>query len=300
MKNRKKCLFVYNPHSGKGKIQEQLAGVIETFTENGYVVTAIPTQKSKESTKIIAENGQDYDLVVVSGGDGTLTEGISGITGIPMEQRPGFAYIPAGTTNDVARSLGISRNPNVAAQQIMEGHPHRMDVGRLDEIKFTYVAAFGAGTEVTYNTPQSMKKALGHSAYVLSTMKSFQNMKKIPVHVEMDDGTVLDEEVLFGMVSSSKSVGGFQGITGDDVSMDDGVFELLLVPTLAKSLQEDWENFRNMTEPAGDRFLFNVYKVRKVSFDFEEEIEWTIDGEYAGARTDVEIEALPGFVELIY
>ena len=110
----KKLLFIYNPRAGKGQIRNNLLDIIDTFVKAGYIVTARPTQYAGEAVELAADRTAKYDLVVCSGGDGTLDEVVTGIMK-SVRRRP-IGYIPAGSTNDFAQSLNIPKNMAEAAK----------------------------------------------------------------------------------------------------------------------------------------------------------------------------------------
>ena len=293
-------VFLWNPNSGKGKLHSCLSDVIRVFSESGYLVTAVPTRGPKDATRIVKEFGRDCEILVSSGGDGTLTESISGMLEIPKEERPVFGYIPSGTTNDVARSLGISRNPVQAAKQIADGKKVSIDIGKCGKQYFTYCAAFGAFTEVTYMTPQEAKHLLGHQAYVLEGMKSIQDIRPISVRVELDGNLWFDGSVLFAMVTNSQSVGGFKYLTGSSVKMNDGLFEVSLVPAVPNLMNLDWNSLkRQMLDFRADTGAFLTKKAENVYIKIYDTLPLIFDGEYGGNFSDINIKNLKEELEIL-
>ena len=202
----KKMLFIVNPRSGKGQIKNNLLEILDIFNKAGYEPTMHITQSVLDAKETVKAKAADYDVVVCSGGDGTLNETVSGLMEEGIEIPLG--YIPAGSTNDFASSLRIPRNMKKAAQLITEGRLFQCDVGTFNERYFNYVAAFGAFTEVSYATPQQMKNVLGHQAYILEAMKKLMSIKPATMILEHDGGRI-EGEFLYGMISNSTSVGGF-------------------------------------------------------------------------------------------
>ena len=223
----KTLLLIYNPHAGKQRITAKLHDVVYHFTTAGYLVTARPTLYRGNATQIAAEEGAKYDHVVCCGGDGTLNEVITGLLTHP-EKMPVLGYLPAGTTNDFAKTLKIPATLDKSTPIAVEGVPSLCDVGEFNGRTFIYVAAFGLFTEVSYATPQNFKNLLGRLAYLLEGIKSLSQLKTYRMKVT-HDGETIEDEFIYGMVSDSVSVGGFRGVKEDVVKLDDGLFEVMLI-----------------------------------------------------------------------
>ncbi|UKI16382.1 MAG: diacylglycerol kinase family lipid kinase [Ruminococcus sp.] len=221
----KKLLFVYNPHSGKCQILTHLAEIIDIFTKGGYEVTAHPTQARDDAMETVRRRAADFDLIVSSGGDGTTNETIKGIMesgcNIPV------GIIPAGTMNDFASSIGIPKYMPDAARVIAGGTPRYVDIGAFNGRYFTYVAAFGVFTQVSYATDQQLKNTWGALAYMTAAVREALQKgelnQKYSITIECNGQTIKDD-FIFGMVSNSLSVGGIKGLAGNDVQMNDGIF----------------------------------------------------------------------------
>ena len=222
----KKMLFIYNPKAGKAQIRNKLADILDVFTKGGYEITVYPTQRSEDAMEKTEKRSKEYDIVVCSGGDGTLDEVVTGM--IRSGFRTPIGYIPAGSTNDFGGSLGLPKNMVRAAENIVNGNDFACDVGSFNEDVFVYIAAFGLFTDVSYETGQDMKNVLGHMAYLLEGMKRLSAIRSYPMRITYDDTTIVDD-FIFGMVTNSASVGGFKRITGKNVRLDDGVFEVTLI-----------------------------------------------------------------------
>ncbi|MBQ9333940.1 MAG: diacylglycerol kinase family lipid kinase [Lachnospiraceae bacterium] len=290
-----KLLFIYNPHSGKAQIRSNLLDIIDIFVKSGYEVTAHPTQSSADAANAVRDRHSDYDLIVCSGGDGTLNEVVSGMmqsgTVIPI------GYIPAGSTNDFAKSLKIPGFMLPAAKVIPEGHIFKCDVGELNGGYYVYVAAFGIFTEVTYATPQNIKNTLGYSAYILEAIKSLPTIRAYHMHVKWEDGEI-EDDFIYGMVTNSISVGGFKGITGHHVLLDDGFHEVTLIknPTTPIELSDI---VRAMVDRRMDSANIITFKSKHVYFESSEPVRWTRDGEFGGEHTSAEIIVHPRAVDII-
>ena len=233
----KKMLFVFNPKAGKGRIKMHLLDIVDIFSSHDYEVIIRATQAPKDAYEKAKEYADSVDLIVCSGGDGTLDEVVTGIT--EKNSNVPIGYIPAGSTNDFANSLFMPKSMVKAAQMIMEENLYHCDIGRFNSQTFAYVAAFGLFTDVSYETDQDLKNILGHVAYVLEGMKQLFEVKSYHLKVTSDELTV-ENDFIYGMISNSRSVGGFKNLTGKNVDMNDGLFEVTMItrPKNPLELQE--------------------------------------------------------------
>ena len=282
----KKLLFIYNPLSGVGQLKPKLADVLDIFVKAGYEVTVYPTQKYHDALDKTRTYTGEYDLVVCSGGDGTLDEVVSGMEN--REKKVPIGYIPTGTTNDFASSLHISRNILEAADTAVNGIPFACDVGRFNDDFFIYIAAFGLFTDVSYETKQSMKNILGHLAYVLEGTKRIFNIPSYRIKVQ-HDGEEFEDEFIFGMVTNSRSVGGFRGIIGRDVVFDDGEFEVTLIKTPKNPIELNEILGALVMKQINSERMYS-FKTGEIHFESVEEIPWTLDGEFGGVHDHVLIQ----------
>lgn len=341
-----KILFVFNPRSGKAKIKNKLCDIIDIFVKAGYEVTVYPTQEEGDAIRAVRDKREDYDLLVCSGGDGTLDEVVNGM--IKCGKQIPIGYIPAGSTNDFARSLGIPKDMKKAAEMIVNGKDYACDIGAMNEECFVYIAAFGIFTDVSYETSQNIKNVLGHMAYILEGMKRISSIKSYRMRVrywqkgdggaeeaeclgdeadaeavkneksaeteknpetEMgnqpetadetvnvwNEGTVrgyqekeIEDEFIFGMVTNSISVGGFRRITGKYVELDDGEFEVTLIRRPANPLDVNAIMASLLSRRINTDHMY-CFKTAKISFESQEEIPWTTDGEFGGNHKAVDI-----------
>lgn len=282
----KKMLFVYNPHAGKEAIKAKLSDVLEVFMEAGYEVTIYATKQRLDGTRIVKSRGEDFDLVVCSGGDGTLNEISDGL--MALETRPPCGYIPAGTVNDFASSLNIPKNVILAAHNVVEGVEFPYDIGSLNGDYYNYVAAFGAFTEVSYETPQTSKNMLGKLAYFLDGVKRLPTLKSYYMTAEYE-GNRLEGEFIYGMVSNSYSVGGFKGLTGKNVVLDDGLFEVVLIRQPKNVADLHFIINSLLTGEMAEQYI-STFQTSRVVLTSDVDVAWTLDGEYGGKHTTAIIE----------
>lgn len=223
----KRLLFVYNPTSGKGAITGNVTTIVDAFTKAGWLVTIYPTQGSGDATRVTRELAPQFDRVVCCGGDGTLSETAAGLLALP--QPPLLGYIPSGSTNDCAATLRIPQGYKPAAELAAgDTPPLKWDIGTLNDRPFVYVAAFGAFTEVAYDTPQELKNTFGHLAYIMAGIASLPSIT--PYHLKLEyDGQTIEDDFFYGMVCNTYSVGGIKNLPTDRVDLNDGLFEVILV-----------------------------------------------------------------------
>jgi len=276
----KKLLFIYNPISGKEALKGKLYTIVDRFTKEGWLVTAYPTQCKGDATRAARELGAGYDRVVCSGGDGTLSETVAGL--MDLTEPPVLGYIPAGSTNDCAGNLRLPLKLELsAAIAAGAGEPLPLDVGRLNGKTFIYVAAFGAFTEVAYDTPQELKKAFGHLAYILAGIGQLNNLAPYHLKVEYGDN-VIEDDFLYGMVCNTYSVGGMKALPGNRVVLDDGLFEVVLVRNpvnLAELMSVLQSLLLQSTTQDGPVVSFQA---DHVTLSCDRGVPWTVDGEYGG------------------
>lgn len=280
----KKLLFIYNTHAGTGQIAKHLVSILDIMTRAGYTVTVHPTQARYDAIAAASKMAPAYDLVVCSGGDGTLSETAAGLMRLPEEERPPLAYIPAGSTNDCAKNLRLPRGMVSAAQAAVNGTVQKIDIGRLNGQPFIYVAAFGIFTDVSYSTPQSMKNRFGHSAYLAAALNEVSSMKSYPLHIEYDGG-VLDDDFVLGLVCNTYSVGGIATLPATNINLADGLFEVLLVRNVDNVIDAGTalQEILSWNLEKSKKLLFLRSKTLKVESKDGAPIPWTIDGEYGGS-----------------
>ena len=292
--SKKDMLFIYNPKAGKALIRNHLVDILDVFVKGGYEVTVYPTQARGDAIKKTKKKKDKYDIVVCSGGDGTLDEVFTGM--MESKVKVPIGYIPAGSTNDFAASLNLSKNMVQAAEDIVNGDTFAVDIGIFNEDIFAYIAAFGLFTEVTYETDQQVKNVLGHVAYLLEGMKRLATIKKYKLKV-MADENVIEDEFIFGMITNSHSVGGFQRITGNNVELDDGEFEVTLIKYPKNPIELN-RVMAALVDRDIDAECMYCFKAKEVRIESEEEVAWTLDGEFGGSHKEVTVKNLHKSLEI--
>ena len=282
----KRLLFIYNAKSGTGAVAKRLSDIIDVFVKSGYRVEAYPTQCVMDAKKQIMERSHEFDLIVCSGGDGTLNEVVSGV--MQLEDKPVIGYIPTGSTNDFAGSIGLKKNMLLNAQIAVGGCKYKVDVGTFNEDRnFVYVVAFGAFTKVSYATPQRLKNVIGHPAYLIEAIKSLPTIKSYHMRFEFD-GNVIEDDFIYGI----------KGLTGKDVILDDGLYELTLVK-MPKNVQDLTGIAQGMLNSKIESEYVYRYKVSEVKAYSAEPVGWTVDGECGGTHKSVTIKNNPNAVTIM-
>ena len=283
---KKKVLFIVNPKSGKGSIRSKLLDIVDIFVKAEFDLTLYISQSDGDARAKAKEVEGRYELVICSGGDGTLDEVISGM--MECEKRSAIGYIPCGSTNDFAHSLKIPTSMTKAAEHIAAWKEFPCDIGRFNDDYFVYIAAFGLFTDVSYETSQDVKNVLGHLAYILEGMKKLTEIKSYPMKVESEEMTV-EVNFLFGMVTNSTSVGGFRNITGKHVHLDDGVFEVTLIKTPQNILELNEIIQAVIAGKSENNKYFYQFRSKAVKFISGDPVAWTLDGEFGGYHEVVDV-----------
>ena len=294
MENKKRnVLLIVNPCAGRTKSRAGTFDIVNKFSTNDYEFSIHTTTCQGDATNIVRKNYDDKQLVVCCGGDGTLNETINGVMDMP--NRLPIGYIPTGSTNDLATTLGIPTDINKATDLIMSGHTNSYDLGLFNNRYFSYVASFGAFTKSSYATSQKMKNRLGHMAYILNGIGELKNIRAIHMKIEYDGG-VLEDDFMFGAVSNSTSVAGLFRFKPEDVKLNDGIFELLLVKKISLASVPIALGKIRAQQYDGKQIIF--LRTSKVKITSDESVAWTLDGEYGGAHKTVMIHVLEKAVEI--
>lgn len=290
-----KLLFIFNRHSGKGLIKNSLVDIIDIFVKENYDVTVYITQSQGDATRKVMDCVLEYDRIVCSGGDGTLDEVVTGL--MKSGVRVPLGYIPAGSTNDFGNSLGINKEMERSARIAAKGDLFPCDAGRFGNDYFIYVAAFGIFTETSYSTSQKLKNALGHAAYLLEGIKQVNNVPSYRIRIEIGD-TVLEDDFIYGMITNSISVGGFTGIIKGEVGLSDGLFEGCFVKS-PKNMIELNDALAYLTGLKKDSPHVFTFQSNEFKLSCDEELPWTLDGEYGGKHKDIDIECCHEAIDIL-
>ncbi|MDE7365954.1 MAG: diacylglycerol kinase family lipid kinase [Lachnospiraceae bacterium] len=293
----KEMLFILNPAAGRTHIKNRLFDIINAFSEADFRVTVFPTRQPNDGKSIVISEGSDYDLIVCAGGDGTLDNVVTGFMMSKCEKPLG--YIPAGSTNDFARSLGIPLDPMAAVTNITSGHPFPIDVGSFNKHDyFIYVAAFGAFTEISYSTDQQVKNIFGHAAYIMKGIRSLNNVTTYQAVIRYDDVEITDN-FIYAMITNSLSVGGMRNVVlADDVKFDDGIFECLLIKTPTNPIELQAIINSLLISEVNEKYMY-CFKASRLEIISEEDIPWVMDGEFGGEHKEVVIENHQKAIQII-
>ena len=295
---QKKMMVIVNPVAGRGGYALNFGEAMRLFTQNGYIPSLYFTSAKGEAALYAKTYGKEFDIVTCIGGDGTLSEVLSGL--MKIENPPPVGYIPMGTANDIATTLHIAKNDTVgAAKQIINGEPHPYDVGGFGEDQyFAYIAGFGAFTNVSYSTPQDQKNVLGHLAYVLQGMAEVPYIETVHTRVEFDDG-IIDTDLVYGSMSNAVSVAGIVKLKESMVSLGDGYFELVLVKD-PKDVGGFGEILSSVLSGRFDGDKLIILQTKKAKFTFDYPVAWTRDGEEGGRHQEITLVNYHRPVQLIF
>jgi YegS/Rv2252/BmrU family lipid kinase len=293
----KKLLLIINPMAGKSMYKEGLGDALAILAAGGYETTVRFTEATGHACQLARELGELYDVVACIGGDGTLSEVMEGV--VHLEKQPLIGYFPLGTANDVATTLKLPKsNIPAAAERIVKGTPMSFDLGTFgNDGNFTYVAAFGAFTDISYVTPQQEKQALGHFAYVLEGMMRLPKIASVHAKVEYDGGVVEDDFILGGLVNST-SVAGLIHLDPSKIRLNDGLFELTLV-RLPRSISEMRQLLKDLMNQDYTGPIFKIVPTKYAKFTFNKPVSWTRDGESGGEHTEIEFRNIQNAVKII-
>lgn len=280
----KKILFVFSPIAGRGTIKSQLFFVINSYFKQGYLVTVLPTAQ-KDALLEALDFIKEYDRIVCAGGDGTLNQVISAYmcTGCSIP----VGYLPAGSTNDFAKTLGYSGDFQKALEATCLDTVQKIDVGQFNDKYFIYVAAFGKFAEISYSTSQSVKNVLGHFAYILKGIQTVTELKAYHLKIECN-GKTIEDDFIIGLIMNTLSVGGFKSPVSKDVRLDDGLFEVLLV-RMPKNIIELQSIIVALLNQNMDNEMM-IYEQTGRMRIYSEAMGWSLDGEFGGITEYVEIQ----------
>ncbi len=291
----KRALVIVNPRAGTRKSKRDMFEIVDRLSRKGYKVSAQTTTQSGDGTRFVREYGKEQDLIICCGGDGTLNEVINGV--LESGLKTPIGYVPAGTTNDFARTLQLPKKAEKCMDRILSGWPHPYDIGNFNGRNFTYIASLGAFTKVSYSTPQKIKNALGHTAYLLEGVKEIGNIA--PFEAEFTaNGETYAGEFLFGAVSNSTSIAGLFSLKKLEVRLDDGEFELILIRN-PKNVNDLRGILQGLTQGKYDPRYVVFTHANEIDFKAPKPLPWTLDGESGGDQTQVTIKVLSDAINII-
>lgn len=291
----KRVLIILNPCSGTKQANKNMVEILQVFGKNGYETEVAVTGKAGDAVEIARTKAECVDLIVAIGGDGTFNEVLSGVMASGVDVKLG--YIPAGSTNDFATSLGLSREVVKAANDIVSGEAKTLDVGSFDGRIFSYVASFGAFTKASYEAPQSIKNALGHVAYILQGIKDIPSIKGEQLWFKMNQGTY-GGKYIFGAISNSTSVGGILTLDESLVDMNDGKFEVLLIKSPSNLIELNQIIFA-LTTSNYNSPMISFFSTEEVEIIADEDMPWTLDGEYQEGKDNIIVKNIHNAIRLV-
>lgn len=295
-----KVLVILNPRAGKNSSRKSQDDIIRAFKDYGFEVTEKVTTCVGDATEIVKHNIEGHNLVACCGGDGTFNETMNGI--VATNSQVPIMYIPMGTTNDLANTIGVTKDINSQIELFLNGDINSYDVGRFNKRHFSYVASFGVGADASYNTSQKLKNRLGYLAYLLNGFvfglpHQIKNLKPHHIVIETDDG-IIDDNFYFGAVSNSNEVAGLFKFNKQGIKLNDGVFEVILVKKV-RGVLDAFRLVKKIRDEDYDGVQIINFKTTNIKMTFDEELPWTLDGEFGGAHRDVDISLLHGRVNLV-
>lgn len=279
-----RAIVLLNGKAGNNYGRRNCFRILERLYQAGYETLVIPVGPDYplDLPAFLKERADSFDLCVSVGGDGSLHHAVNGILKSGCDQP--IAYIPCGTTNDFAKSLELNTDLN-SSEPLLRKELLKLDAGLFNKEYFTYVAAFGALTDVSYTTPQEAKNALGYTAYALSSLQALPNGLNSKIRVKIESDEFCDEGTyMYGSVSNCFSVAGVRTPLLEHVSLKDGLFEVILIrsPQNITELFEITSSLLSGEISSNARSLIKLFTTKKVTFTFQNETEWTLDGEFGG------------------
>ena len=292
----KKLMLLINPVAGKNAIGSSMIDLIDIFNRGGYEVEVVVTQSEEHLRNTVAERGSGFDTVVCCGGDGTLNLTCSEL--LKLDSSPSLGYIPCGTTNDFAKTRGIESDPIKAAKQIVKGTEHKIDIGFFGDRPYVYVGAFGIFSDVSYATSRSLKRAIGHAAYILGGIKAIAHIKSYHIKIKIGNEEI-EDDFIYGMVSNTQRVGGFKLPLFSEFVLDDGLIDITLVRK-PKGFKRRNRLVRALFRQKSDGVELMQFRTDSFSYESDKEIAWTIDGEYGGSYKSHTVKIVGGLITMIY
>lgn len=296
MEKYKRLLFIINPNAGIKK-DNGLIDILNIFYYYDYEPIVLFTRKRNDATDYVVQHAfDDISLIVCMGGDGTLNEVFAGAVQINWKKPIG--YIPAGSTNDFASSLGLPGDHLENAKRIMTGTARYLDLAEFNKRSFVYTASCGLFSRTSYETPQKVKNLLGHFAYILEGVKDISQFKPVYMEIECEDKIIKDEFILVSLCNTF-SLGGVVSFEDKDIKLDDGYFELLTISKPRDIVQLNSIVY-SLYEQNYDNSYINFFKVKFAKITMPIVQDWSLDGEKEEGKTICEFNVMHKAVQLIY
>lgn len=292
-----KTLLIINPAAGSELLKTKSTEITQKLIDSGHEVLRGFTKGTNSAKRLVEKYGGDMDLIVCCGGDGTLSEAVNGA--VNSNYRGAIGYIPAGTTNDFAHSVRLSKDIDKNIDGVTRGIPHPFDIGKFQDAHFIYTASFGLFTESSYATPRAMKKRLGHLAYMIEGSKEFKSLKSYHVKTVDDRGRIYEDDYIFGAVSNSTCLGGLVHLDENFVDYNDGLFEVLLIK-FPKTFSEFVKTVKALASNDITDKSVTLFQTSRVTFYCDKNMPWTLDGEYHKGSSAINVENIQGAVKLVY
>lgn len=295
-----KLLMIFNPKSGKNSTREKHDTLIRKFKEHGFAITEKTTTCVGDATEIVKHNYKGHNLIVCCGGDGTFNEVINGIMAVKIDIP--LIYYPMGSTNDLANTIGVSKDVDAQIELYRNGNINSYDIGQFNDRFFTYVASFGVGSDLSYNTSQKLKNVFGHTAYVINGFvfdlpNQIKNIK--PHHMVIEhDGGVIEDDFYFGAISNTNEVGGVFKYDKRGIKLNDGIFEVLLVRKV-KGFSDTMRLLRKVIKQDYNTDQLIIFNTSNIKIKSDDELAWTLDGEFGGNHKRIDIKNLNGAVNIV-
>ena len=295
----KKALLIVNPCAGRNNKRLGALEIVKKFSPPEWETEIRTTRCQGDATTIVKDEGAKYDVILCCGGDGTLNEVINGL--MKLDKKIPVGYIPSGSTNDLANTLGIPTELGASADLIQSGKKNSYDLGTLNGRYFTYIASFGIATDLSYSTPQKLKNIFGHAAYMINGfvvrfIPMLFGFKPIHMKIEYDEG-VIEDDFYFGSISNSTSVAGLFKFDHQDVKLNDGYLELFMVKGLKRNI-DALKMLKKAIAQDYDGAQMMIVKTKKVKITCNQDVPWTLDGEFGGLQRDCEIEVVHDAFEI--
>ncbi len=293
----KKLMLLINPVAGKTGVGAKMIEIIDIFIKGGYDVSTVVTQSVEHLKETVATRASDFDTVVCCGGDGTLSLTCGELA--KLEKKPCLGYIPCGTTNDFAKTRGISNDPVRAAKQIVKGERHAVDLGYFGDRPYIYVSAFGVFSDASYATSRKLKRAIGHAAYVFGGIKSAAHIKSYHVKFYIND-EVIEDDFIYGMASNTMRVGGFRlPLLTKKFELDDGFIDITLVRK-PKGIKARSRLVNAIIAQKSNGIELMQFRAESIRYESDKEIPWSLDGEFGGSHKEHTIKIVGGLIPMIY